>query len=176
MPRGPDRAKCRVSSVRLRSGSLAPLFTALGRAWFGEVPQITAKLSPIRTTSPGRSRPGRPWEEASQARPGQARPGPSRGDPVIGRQVVCFVLSSAISALPGEARPGPAKPGQARPGRPWEEAILTLFATLGRPWEAILTLFATLPYRIDTASHELGNPGRSTASKPTCFWRFEFRE
>ena len=30
---------------------LAPLFTALGRAWFGEVPQIAAKLSPIRTTS-----------------------------------------------------------------------------------------------------------------------------
>ena len=95
-------------------------------------------------------------------KPRQAKPGPSRGDPVIGRQVVCFVLSSAISALPGEARPGPARPGQARPGRPWEEAILTLFATLGRPWEPILTLFATLLYRIDTASHELGNPGRPT--------------
>ena len=109
---------------------------------------------------------GRGQARLGQARPGQAR---QRGDPVIGRQVVCFVLSSAISALPGEARPGPAKPGQARPGRPWDEAILTLFTTLGRPWEAILTLFATLLYRIDTASHELGNPGRSTASKPTCF-------
>ena len=45
---------------------------------------------------------------------------------------------------------------------------MPLFAALGtlpgprKPWEAILTLFATLPDRIDTASHELGNPGRPT--------------